>query len=149
DFVDHAVDPALPWLLTVGPPHGAKRAMFRAAADCLHRRPHVSPLWQEVPARGHELLARDSTALVDRSWLAGATVGDHLLPDQVAVAAYDGVGSSLSCRFVGKERRVNAAEHHPCAARAHLASDLIPAERVAGVDANADDVAFANCLECE
>ena len=40
-FLDDRVDAALARLLAVGPPHRAERAVLRAAAHGLHRRPHV------------------------------------------------------------------------------------------------------------
>ena len=44
-------------------------------------------------------------------------------------------------RLVRIQRGVNAAEHDPGAAFARDAADLVAAQRVAGVDADADDVA--------
>ena len=44
---------------------------------------------------------------------------------------------------------MNAAEDDPGAALAHLASDLVTAERVAGMNADADDVARANRVEID
>ena len=52
-------------------------------------------------------------------------------------------------RFVGEQRRVNAAEDDPRAARARRLSDRIAAQRVAGVDADADDVARRDVVGVE
>src|ERR1700733_5477266 len=43
--------------------------------------------------------------------------------------------------FFGEERGVNAAVDDPCSAGAGHAADLVAAQCVAGVDADADDVA--------
>jgi hypothetical protein len=49
-------------------------------------------------------------------------------------------GSALEGLF-REERSVNASEDHPCAALARHAAELISAKCIAGVDADADDVA--------
>lgn len=49
--------------------------------------------------------------------------------------------------FVGKERRVNAAEDHPGPSRARLPPDFVAAPRVAGMDPDADDVARGDRLD--
>src|SRR5437588_5427546 len=56
---------------------------------------------------------------------------------------------TVSRGFVRKQRGMNAAEDDPGAALAHLASDLVTAERVAGMNADADDVARANRVEID
>ena len=58
--------------------------------------------------------------------------------------------AAVLVRLLGKERRVNAAEDDPRAALARHAADLVAAQRVAGVDADADDVAGArSCRHVE
>ncbi len=52
-------------------------------------------------------------------------------------------------RFLGIERRVDAAVDDHRAARARRGADLVAAQRVAGVDADADDVAGLHGLEIE
>ena len=49
-----------------------------------------------------------------------------------------------SMGLVGIQRGVDAAEHDARAARAHALPDLVAAKRVAGVNADADDVAGLN-----
>jgi len=44
------------------------------------------------------------------------------------------------CRFFGIERRMDAAKDDVCAARARLLADAIAVHRVAGMDADANDV---------
>ena len=56
---------------------------------------------------------------------------------------------AVRVRFIREQRRVNAAVDHPRAARAYGAADLIATARVAGVDADADDIARRNGLEIE
>ena len=68
-----------------------------------------------------------------------------LAPDQVAVALHHGVRLAALERLLRKQRGVNAAVHDPGAALAGHAADLVAAQRVAGVDADADDVAGRDC----
>ena len=138
DLADDAIDAALARLLSVGPPHGTERAMLRAAAQRLYRRPHVPPLRKQIPSRRHELIARDAAPSVDRPRLSSQ-----------ALAAHDRVRLTVSRGFVRKQRGMNAAEDDPGTALAHLASDLVTAERVAGMNADADDVARANRVEID
>src|SRR5205823_687967 len=149
DLADDAIDAALARLLSVGPPHGTERAMLRAAAQRLYRRPHVPPLRKQIPSRRHELIASDAAPFVDRPRLSSQALLDDARPDDVAVAAHDRVRLTVSRGFVRKQRGMNAAEDDPGAALAHLASDLVTAERVAGMNADADDVARANRVEID
>ena len=141
DFLDDAIDAALTRLLAVGAPDRTERAMLRASAHGLHRRPHVAALRQQIPARGDELVAADPAAFVQRLRVARHAVGHDLLPDEVAVAADDRVRRAVLARFVRKQRGVNAAVHDPGAALPGDPSDLVAAQGVARVDADADDVA--------
>jgi hypothetical protein len=149
DFTDDAVDLALTGLLAVGAPDGAERAVLRASAHGLHRRPHVATLRQQVPPRGDELVARDAAAVVDPLRPAGETIGDHSTPDDVAVPLYDRVRAAVLVDFVGKERRMDAAVDHPRAFLAHLAADFVAFQRIAGMDADADDVAGRDVVEID
>ena len=51
DLLDDRVARALARPLAVGLPHRAERAVLRAAADGLHRRPHVAIRRHQIPAR--------------------------------------------------------------------------------------------------
>ena len=68
-------------------------------------------------------------------------VGDHLGPDHVAIALDDSVAFSLLQSFFGKESGVYSAVSDPGAAGARQLADRIAAEGVAGMDADANDVA--------
>ena len=81
--------------------------------------------------------------------MAGDAVAHHLRPDDVAVALDDGVRAAMFPRFVRKERRVDAAVDHPCAALARLASHFVSAQRVAGMNADADHVSGLDVLDLE
>ena len=48
-------------------------------------------------------------------------------------------------RLFRKQRRVDAAEDDPGAPLAREPADFVAAERIAGVDADADDVARLRC----
>ena len=76
-------------------------------------------------------------------------VGDHRAPDRVAVALDDGVGAAELVGFLGVEGGVDAAEDHVCARGARGPADLVAPQRVAGMDADADDVARLDRREVE
>ena len=118
DLFEHLVDVPLPRLLTVGSPDGAERAVLRTPADGLHRRPHVAPARQQIPAAGQERLAADAPAVVARSRCAGSAVLQRHRPGLLAVTSHDGVRTTKFARFVGIERRVDPAIHNVGASRA-------------------------------
>ena len=68
-------------------------------------------------------------------------VAQHLAPDDVAVALDDRVRPAELVRLVRIERGVNAAVDDGRAAALGRVADLVAAQRVAGVNADADDVA--------
>ena len=70
-----------------------------------------------------------------------SVVIQHGFPDHVAVAFDDDVGAAPFVRLLGKERGVNAAEDDERAGRTGRAADGISAQRIAGVNADADDIA--------
>ncbi len=115
--------------------------MLRTSPHGLHRGPHVPIGGHQVPARGQEVLRLDAPAVVHRLKAAGDAVVEGLRPRQVAVAFHHRVGAADLERFVGKERRVDAAVDHRRAGGARQAADFIAAQGVAGMDPDADDVA--------
>ena len=115
--------------------------MLGAAANGLHRGPHVFLGIHQVPARGQEFAAFDAAAGIDSFGLAGEAIGDDLAPGEIAVACDHGVRfAALECLF-RKEGGVNAAVDDPGAAAARHAADRISAQSIAGVHADANDVA--------
>ena len=134
----------LPGLLPIGAPDAAEGAVLGAAANGLHGGPHIFLGIHEVPARGEEFAAFDAAAFVDFFGLAGEAIGDDLAPGKIAVALDDGVGFAAFERFFGKQGGVNAAVDDPGAAAARHAADGISAQGIAGVHADADDVAGLN-----
>ncbi len=149
DLTDDRVDDALSWLLPVGTPHRAERAVLRAATHRLHRAPHVAPFGQQVPARGDEAARVDAAAVVDRLRRARRHIVEHLRPDDVAVALDDDVRAAEIARFLRKQRGMDAAVDDGGAARADQRPDLVAAERVTGVNADADDVAGPDRIDVE
>ena len=116
--------------------------MLRAAADGLHRRPHVAVLGQQIPARlEHRLRLRRDRLRRCVCGCAGEHAVDDDRPDAVAVALDDRVRAAELERFFGIQRGVDAAVNDLRAALARQPSDLVAAQGVAGVDADADDVA--------
>ncbi len=144
DFVDDGVAGALAWFLAVGAPDGAERAVFGAAADGLHGGPHVGVVGHEIPAGGLEPGSIDASAIVDAGGAGGDAVCEDLRPDHIAIAFDDRVGAAVFECFFGIERGVDAPIDDPGAAFAEPAAEGVAAEGVAGVDADAGDVAGLN-----
>ena len=149
DFADDGLDVGLPRLLSIGAPHGAEGAVLRATAHRLHRGPHVAILRQQIPAGLAEVVPRDPARLVHALLHAGDTVVDHRAERVVAVAADHGVGAAEIVRLVRKERCVDAAEYDLGPALTRGAPDLVATQRIARVDADADDVARLHLLRVE
>ncbi len=147
DLVDDGLEATLAGGLTVGAPDAAEGAVLGASANGLDGGPHVLFGGHEVPAAGEELAAADAAAVVDVLERAiGEDVGDGLAPGDVSVALDDGVCCAELEGLFGEEGGVDAAVDDPCAALAGHAPDLVAAQGVAGVDADADDVAGMNGL---
>src|SRR5262249_36144032 len=113
DLSDNPVHAGLTRLLPIGPPHRTERAVLGAAADRLHRSPHIPPRGQQVPARWNELIRADASALVDGQRPSSETVLHDTAPDDITVTAHNRVCLPMARCFVGKQRGVNAAEYHP------------------------------------
>src|SRR5271165_6070672 len=142
DLFDDGIGRSLARLLSVGAPHRAKRTVLGASANRLHRGPHVALAGNQVPSRGGKLVSIDAAALVDRLWRVAETVLQHSCPDDVAVALHHGMSASEFERFFGIESGVNAAVNDIRPTSARSAADFVAAERIAGVNANADDIAL-------
>src|SRR6185436_12417689 len=77
DLADDEMHVPLAWLLTVCAPHGAERAVLRAAADRLHRRPHVSIFRQQIPSGRVEGVAGHAPSVVGRLGRSLVTIVEH------------------------------------------------------------------------
>ena len=71
-------------------------------------------------------------------------VSQHERPRQVPIALDDGVRPAEIERFVGVERRMDAAEDDGRSAGSREHADLVAAQRIAGVYADSDDIAGLN-----
>ena len=76
--------------------------------------------------------------------MPGQAVADDMLPHEIAVTLDHRVGLTMCVRLVGKQRRVNAAVDDPRAAFASELAHFVTATRIAGMNADADDVAGSN-----
>ena len=121
--------------------------MLGAAADGLHRSPHVTVALHQVPARRQESVAGDASAVIDRLRDAAGAVFQHGGPYDIAIPLNHRVCAAEFLRLVGIKRGVDAAEYHPCSAFPRQATYLQPAECVGGMDADADDIARLDGLE--
>ena len=110
DLAHNQAHVALARLLPVGAPDRTERAVLRAAADGLHRGPHVAIRRQQIPSRGRERITVDPPAGVERLRVPGVAVVEDRRPDEIAVPRDDGVGGAMFAHFVREERGVNAAD---------------------------------------
>ena len=149
DLLHDIVDAAGSRRLSVRAPDGTEGTVLRAAAHGLHRSPHVSIARQQIPACPHERVASDTSALVLRQRRAARAIGEHRRPDQIPIAADDRVRLAMLPGFVRVERGVNPAEHHVSAAGSNETAQLIAADRIGGVDADADHVTCRDAVEIE
>ena len=149
DFLDHGLHRPLSRRLSVRAPHRAERTVLGAPAHRLHRRPHVLPRRQQVPPRGLEHVARHAARLVDALGRPRDAVVDDRRPHEVAVTAHHRSRAAEFERLLGEQGRVDAAEHHVGPALTREAAHLVPSQGVAGVDADADDVAGGDCRRIE
>ncbi len=141
DLAEDAIAGPLPRPLAVGLPDRAKRTVLRTASNGLDRRPHVPILRHQIPARGQEMLRLDASAVVDRVLTLGNAVVQHRAPDDVAVPLDDRMGPAQLMRLFRKQCGMNSAEHHLRTRFACQFADLVAAERVPGVNPDADDIA--------
>src|SRR5215472_568292 len=118
--------------------------MFGASADGLHRSPHVAIARNQVPARLNKIAGFDLTAAVERLRSPGATIPQHLCPDNVSIAFHDGMGAAKFPRFFGKKSGVNSAENHISATLSRQLSNFVSAQRVRRMNANADGISRLN-----
>ena len=76
-------------------------------------------------------------------------VHHDLGPGEIAIALHHGVRVPAFEGLLRKQRGVDAAVHHPGAARSRHAPDLITAQRVAGMDADAHDISGSDALRLD
>ena len=76
-------------------------------------------------------------------------VVEHERPDDITVAFDDGMRAAETVRLFGIKRRVDAAEDHRRTSRPRDHADFVAAKRVAGVNADADDVARLHAAQIE
>src|SRR5262245_28121659 len=107
----HGLGSTLAWLLTVGAPDGAERAVFGTAAECLDRSPHISIVRQQIPACRLESQSADAPAIVGVQRSPLGTVFQDGCPDKVAIPLDDRMRTPELPGFFRIERGVNAAEH--------------------------------------
>ena len=141
DLVEHLIHVPRARTLSICPPDRAERAVLRTPADRLHRAPHIAPGRQQIPAAGEEGLAFNPTAVVLDARGACLAIAQGFGPGTFTVARHDSVRATELARLVWKERRMDAAVYDIRACRTCRGADLVAAERVAGMDADADDVA--------
>ena len=84
DLLDDAVAPALARPLAVGLPHRAERAVLRAAAHGLHRRPHVSIRRHQVPARRQQISSGSTRPPSYTIWPRPAARSSSTLPQMMS-----------------------------------------------------------------
>ena len=149
DLFDDRVHRPLARLLAVGAPHRAERAVLGAPPHGLDRRPHVVLALQQVPARGLERAGVHLAGVVDALRFALGAILQDRAPGEVAVALDRRVGAAALVRLVRIERRVDAAVHDPRPPLARPPAERVADQGVAGVDADAHDVAGLDPADVE
>ena len=115
--------------------------MLRASADSLDRTPHVFVGGQQIPSRLPEVFPVDPAALIDSLGRSLLTIGQHLSPNQIAVALDGYMRVSVLQNLFRVQRRVDASVNDPSPSFAGDTADFIAAQRVARVNADADYIA--------
>src|SRR4051812_20961459 len=123
--------------------------MLGAAADSLHRCPHVSILGQKVPAGRLERCSLDTAGVIDEPGRAFLAILDHAGPDLVAIAFDHCVRRAKLMRFLGKKSGMDPAVDDAGSALTGKFSYLVSAQRIAGVNPDADYVAGLDGLRIE
>ena len=95
----------------------------------------------QVPSRRQQLLRLDASPFVRRLQAPRDAVLERPSPGQIAVTLDDGVGATEFVGLLREERGVDATVDHGRAGLPRQTTNLIAAERVARVDADADDIA--------
>ena len=149
DLFDDRVHRPLARLLAVGAPHRAERAVLGAPPHGLDRRPHVVLALQQVPARGFERAGVHLAGVVDALRFALGAILQDRAPGEVAIALDRRVGAAALVRLVRIERRVDAAVHDPRPPLARPPAERVADQGVAGVDADAHDVAGLDPADVE
>ena len=101
----------------------------------------------QIPACGHELVARDPATVIHRLSGAFDEIGNDLTPDHVPIAFDDDMRAAEIPGFIGIEGGVDAAVHDAGAALPGRAAHLHAPKGVAGMDAYADNIAGMNGIE--
>ena len=146
DLIDHLLKRTLPRLLPIGTPDAAEGAVLGASANGLHRGPHIFVGPHQIPSRRKKLRALDPSALIDLLGRPGHAIRHRPAPGDIAISLDHRMRfAALQC-FFGKERGVNSAIHDPCPASPRHAPDLVAAQGIARVHADANNVARLNAL---
>ncbi len=140
-LTDNGLHVPLAWLLSVRSPHRTKRAMLRAAAHRLDRRPHVAIGRQEIPSCGEKTIGAHTTAFVDVRKVAVPTILEHARPHHVAIPLDHAVSGTPFGRLFREQCRVDTAEDDPGASAPRFETYLIPAQRVTRVNPDPDHIA--------
>ena len=146
DLVDHALKLPLPGLLPIRSPYAAKGTVLGAAANSLHGGPHVLLGIHQIPARGQKLLASNSSAFVDPLRLPRQAIDDDFAPGDVPVSLHHRMAFPTFQSLFGEERGVNAAIDYPRSAAARHLANLVAAQGIARMHADAHDVSRLNCI---
>jgi hypothetical protein len=118
--------------------------MLGTSANRLHRSPHIEIAGNQIPAGSHEIAGFDLTADVDRFGNSLAAIGERFSPRNVTVPFYDRMRASQFERFFGIKSSVNSTKNYIGTAAARHLANLVAAQRVRGMNANADCISSLN-----
>ncbi len=87
--------------------------MLWAAADRLHRSPHIFVARHQIPARGQKLPSLDPAALIDLAQPPGKTVPHGISPGDIPVTLDHGVCLAQLEDLLREQRGMDAAINDP------------------------------------
>src|SRR5581483_8435141 len=148
-FLNNPVGGALAGPLPIGAPHRTKRTVFGASSHSLHRCPHIAVSRQQIPASRFKVLRLYFSAFINPFRHAGCAVTENAIPDRVAVALHNHMCAALLKRLLRIERGMDSPKHNPGSPIACCAAHFVSSKGVAGVNANAHDVASLNTLSID
>src|SRR5579863_4190538 len=118
--------------------------MLGATANRLHRGPHIAVAGNQIPAGGNEISGFDLPPAVDGLGNSLAAIGKGPPPRDVAITLDHRVRAAEFERFIGIKSRVDSAKDYKCAPAARHLANLVTAQRVRGMNSNADRISRVN-----
>ena len=120
--------------------------MLGTAADGLDRSPHVAFRGIRSQRAGKNSGSFNPAAFINRQRSSLGAIRQYLRPHHVSVALDHRVRATQFMGFVRIEGGVNSSKHHVRAASPCQGPNFVAAQRIRGVDADANDIARLNLV---